>query len=130
MEKLKNERVLGFRTKSFVIVKDYKHNDYRYYIRNKFHTTIGQELIKVRASKTKVKALNKYTLTTLCVLLNTLVLLTIPFVMCVYAVIMYIAGAKRFFTDSAYIDCVRFFNYTNIVAVVVLSIILTLNQVD
>ena len=71
----------------------------------------------------KKSYLNKITLSFLTLFAN---LFFIPSVIIPYYPVLYFEGAVRFFTNSHYINGIRFFNFVNIAIIILLSVLLFL----
>ena len=109
-------------TKNFCIIKDGE-GSYHYFLMD-WDYSVPFFRWKLLVSKTKSKVYNKVTLTILGWLLNVLLyrILVVPLAIAL-PFVLYYKGAKNFFTNSVWVDNVKFFHYTNIVLLVVSLIV-------
>lgn len=117
--KLKNYRktMVGFGSLFWRIVRRVDKDVYAYGFRD---FTIGEYRL-LYSGKHKLKLLTPLVLSNIGIMFN---LFWIPFVVITYLPYSYFEGAKNWITDSAWINNVRFFNWVNLILVVVLTITL------
>lgn len=91
------------------IGKNVRTGNHLYYIRS--YKAI-QRTIMIYKGKSKPFLLNRYTLTLMALLVNSVGMILLAII---YPVISYINGAKNFITDSFCCNDVRFFSYVNFI---------------
>ena len=126
MKKLKNAQktICGIRYPLFTIILNNK-GEYCYYANSLFPKITGDWLFF--KSKTKSKILNKYTLSFIGIFYNIFSPIIIILAYITIAPIgLYFEGLKNFVLDGFWAGGVRFFNWANIVIIIILSILLLL----
>jgi len=128
MKKLQNyqKSICGFKRKFYTVIRNQKTNNYCYYLNA--YITDNEGDVMIYKSLKKSVLLNKFTLPVLgfiyslytFILKWPLVIISAPFY-------MYFDGCRNFVRDRAWQDNVRYFNWSNIVIIVVLSCLLFLN---
>lgn len=117
------QSIFGVKYRFFAILFDGKTKEYCYYLNYFGSSKIGDCLIYKNKKKTKI--LNKQTLNILGVL-YTLIVYPIKWPIAIISApfYMYFDGCRNFVRDRAWQNNVRFFNWTNIVIVIILSCLL------
>lgn len=117
--KLKNYRktMVGFGSLLWRIVRHTDKDIYAY----GFRDFILGEYRVLYSGNNKLKILTPLVISIIGIVFN---MFWIPFVVITYIPYSYFEGAKNWITDSGWIDNVRFFNYVNLILVVVLTITL------
>lgn len=126
MKILKNEykTVFGVKKPFFSVVYDAQAKLFYYYI-NAILTQNDGDLFIYKGSE-KSKIFNKYTMTFLGVIYSIYgYLIAMPISIILLPFSMYLEGAKNFIKDCAWYEHVRFFNYVNFIALIVLVLFLT-----
>jgi len=95
-----------------IIGKNTKTGNYLYYVKS--YKAI-QKTVLIHKSKRKSLILNKYTLTILALLINSVGIILLAVL---YPIISYINGGKNWITDSFCCNDVRFFNLVNFVGLI------------
>lgn len=125
MKRLQNyqKTICGFKRRFYTIIKNQKTDNYCYYL-NAFITSNEGDLMIWKGSK-KSGCLTKYTLPLLGLIYSLYVFsLKWPFAIISAPLYMYFDGCRNFVRDRAWQNNVRFFNWTNIVIVIILSLLL------
>ena len=128
MKTLKNyqKNIFGVKHKLFTVIFNKKTKQFCYYTNALWTTNVGDCLFY--RSKTKSKLLNKVTLT-IVGLFYTIYVYTLkwPIIILSAPFLMYFDGCRNFIRDRAWQNNVRFFNWTNIVLIIALSLLAALN---
>ena len=113
----------------FEIEKDIKAKIYRYKLTM---NAKKRPIVKtITISEVKVKYLNIYTLTIASILWRLLIVLVLlPLFIIFSPIYMYIVGLKNFITKSFYITYVRYFNWVNLILVIILASYLILDLME
>lgn len=127
MKILKNyqKTIFGVKYKLFTVIFNDKTKQYCYYTNALWTSNVGDCMIY--KNKEKSKFFNKYTMSIIGIFYTIytytfkwpLLIILIPFK-------MYFEGGKNFILDTAWYQYVRFFNWTNIVIIIALILILVI----
>jgi len=124
MKRLQNyqKSICGFKRRLYTVIKNQKTNNYCYYL-NAFITDNEGDVMIWKSSE-KSLLLNKYTLPAFGFIYS-LYTFTIkwPFAIIIAPLYMYFDGCKNFVRNRAWQNNVRFFNWVNIIIIVVLLLI-------
>lgn len=114
--------IYGFKRSLYTVIKNTKTNNYYYYL-NAFITSNEGDVMIWKNHKKSV-LLNSFSLPVLGFIYS-MYTFTIkwPFAIILAPLYMYFDGCKNFVRDRAWQNNVRFFNWTNILIIVVLLII-------
>lgn len=127
MKILKNYQnsIYGVKYKLFTVIFNIKTKHYYYYVNALWTENIGDTMI--HKSKSKSKFLNKHTLPIIGILYTFYkYLLKYPISILVLPFYMYFDGCRNFIKDMAWQNNVRFFNWSNIFLIIILSLWLAL----
>ena len=128
MKILKNyeKTIFGVKYKLFTVIYDKKSKLYCYYINALGTENVGDYL--VYKNKVKSKFFNKFTLTVIGLFYTVFVyILKWSIVIILAPFYMYFDGCLNFIRDRANQNNVRFFNWTNIFLIIILSLLAILN---
>lgn len=127
MKRLQNyqKTICGFKRRLYTVIKNQKTNNYCYYL-NAF-ITVDQGDVMIWKSSKKSFWLTKYTLPVLGFIYSLytfslkwlFVIISAPFY-------MYFDGCRNFVRDRSWQNNVRFFNWSNVVIIIILSCLLAL----
>ena len=129
MKRLKNSQktICGVKYKLFAIIRNQKTLKYCYYISTPWSDyEVGN--VMIWKNKKKNAVLNKYTLSLLAIL-YTLIKCTVyyPSFVVIMFVYMYLDGGRNFVRDGMWAQNERFFNYCNIIIIIILIVALTVS---
>lgn len=111
--------ICGVKYRMFAIMFDDKSSKYHYYVRGAWTDNIGDVLIY--KSEKRSRFLNKFTLSIIGVFYSIFkYLIAYPFAVITAPFYMYIDGCRNFIRNSAWQNNVRFFNWVNIIMVILL----------
>jgi len=128
MKRLQNyqKSICGFKRSLYTVIKNQTTKKYCYYLNILKSDYEGDVLIFKSINKSVF--LNKFTLPVLGFIYNIYAfLLKLPIALIYFPFSMYFDGCKNFIHDRAWQNNVRFFNWSNIVIIIVLSCLLVLN---
>lgn len=128
MKRLQNNThsICGFKRTLYTIIRNQKTNNYCYYLNCFFTDNVGDVMIWKHSKKSIL--LTKYTLPIIGFIYSMYVYsLKWPFVIILTPFYMYFDGGRNFVRDRIWQNNVIFFNWSNIVIIIILLCIITLN---
>jgi len=124
----RDRSIYGIKKKLYTVAYDKITTNYLYYLNHLLSNNDADCLIYKANRKSKV--VNKYTLLIMGVFYNFFILaIKLPFYIMIEPFDMYYEGGRNFIINSAWVDNVRFFNYVNIVLMIVFFIFSVYNLI-